>query len=267
VTATSETSLREENIRLRREAHRNLRRHRRHVAKIRQLQGKVQALEEKVAELTRRLFGRRSEKFAPEQPPGAQNPGAQRRRGQGKGRPGHGRKARPDLPKQTQLVKWPGEGPRCAQCGLPYAHNGTARSYEEIVWEVRLFKRVIRRQCYEQACSCPKPGLPVRVSAPAPARLIPRGLLSLESIVESLLRKFDLWIPLERTVREWRELGVPISAGTWCGVVQRLVPLLVALAQAIGRAAQQETQFLMDEPAGRSLSRWRAKTRTGGGYG
>jgi transposase len=71
--------------------------------------------------------------------------------------------------------------------------------------------------------------------------------LSLESIVEVLLRKFDLWMPLERTIREWRELDVPISAGTWCGVFQRLVPLLVALAEAIYRTAQEQRQFLMDE--------------------
>jgi transposase len=247
VTAPSEPSLREENIRLRREAHRCLELHRRDVAKIRRLQGMIQALKEKVAELTRRFFGPKSEKFSPEQPEGAQKARADKRRGQAKGSPGHGRKARPDLPKETQLVKWPGEEPCCAQCGLPYAHNGTACSYEEIVWEVRLFKRVIRRQCYEQVCSCPEPGLPVRVSAPAPARLIPRGLLSLESIVESLLRKFDLWIPLERTIREWRELGVPISAGTWCGVWERLVPLFTGLAEVIQSAAQQERQYLMDE--------------------
>jgi transposase len=205
----------------------------------------VQALKEKVAEVTRRWLGRRSEKFSAEQAEGTKKPRS--RRGQAKGRPGHGRKARRDLPRQIQLVKWPGEEPRCAQCGLPYAHNGTAHSYEEIVWEVRLFKRVIRRQCYEQACTCPQPGLPVRVSAPAPARLIPRGLLSLESIVESLLSKFDLSMPLERMVRQWRELGVPMSAGTWCGVWQRLVPLLTVLAEAIQSAAQQQQQYLMDE--------------------
>ncbi len=209
VTAAPETSLREENIRLRREVHRLYERHRRDVSKFRRLQGIIERLEEKIAQLTRRLFGRRSEQFSPEQPEGTQKAGNNpRRRGQGQGRPGHGRRARRDLPRQIQLVKWLGEGPCCGQCGLPYRHNGTARSYEEIVYEVRFFKRVIRRQCYEQACSCPKPGLPVRVSAPAPARLIPRGLLSLESIVESLLRKFDLWMPLERLIREWRELGV-----------------------------------------------------------
>jgi transposase len=71
--------------------------------------------------------------------------------------------------------------------------------------------------------------------------------LSLESIVEVLLRKFDLWMPLKRTIREWGELGPSISAGTWCGVFQKLVPLLVALAEAIHRATQQECQFLMDE--------------------
>lgn len=247
VTASSETSLREEVIRLRREAHRYRQLHRRDLRQISQLHKIIEALKAKVAELARRFFGRKSEKFNPEQPKGTQNTGAEGRRGQAKGRPGHGRKARPDLPRQTQLVSWPGGGPCCGQCGLPYVRNGTARSYEEIVWEVRIFKRVIRRQCYEQTCSCPKPGLPVRVSAPAPAQLIPGGLLSLESIVEVLLRKFDLWMPLERTIREWRELGVPISAGTWCGVFQKLVPLLVALAEVIESAAQKERQFLMDE--------------------
>src|ERR1051325_6928923 len=154
VTAAPETSLREENIQLRREVHRLSERHRRDVSKFRRLQRIIERLEERVAQLTRRLFGRRSEQFSPEQPKGAaKSGGSQRRRGQGKGRPGHGRSARRDLPKETQLVKWPGEGPCCAQCGLPYSHNGTARSYEEIVWEVRFFKRVIRRQCYEQACS------------------------------------------------------------------------------------------------------------------
>jgi transposase len=95
-------------------------------------------------------------------------------------------------------------------------------------------------------------------------RLIERGLLSVESIVEVLLRKFDLWIPLERMVREWRELGVPISAGTWCGVFEKLVPLLVKLAEAIQSVAQQERQFLMDETSwlvfvdveGKASHRW-----------
>ena len=247
MTASCETSLGEEVIRLRREAHRYRQLHRRDLRQISQLKKVIQALKEKVAELARRCFGRKSEKFKAEQPGRAQNTSAERKRGQAKGHPGHGRKARPDLPRQTQLLSWPGGTPCCEQCGLPYAHNGTARSYQEIVWEVRIFKRVLRRQCYQQACSCPKPGLPVRVSAPAPAQLIPGGLLSLESIVEVLLRKFDLWMPLERTIREWRELGVPISAGTWCGVFQKLVSLLVALAQAIESAAQQERQFLMDE--------------------
>lgn len=247
MTASSETSLREEVIRLRREAHRYRQLHRRDLRQISQLHKLIQALKEKVAELARRCFGRKSEKFQPEPAEGVENTGADRRRGQTKGRPGHGRKGRPDLPQQTQLVSWPGGGPCCGQCGLPYVHNGTARSYQEIVWEVRLFKRVLRRQCYQQACSCPKPGLAVRVSAPVPTQLIAGGLLSIESIVEVLLRKFDLWMPLERTIREWRELGLPISAGTWCGVFQKLVPFLAALAQAIQSAAQKERQFLMDE--------------------
>jgi len=239
--------LRQENITLRQEAHSYRELHRRALGRIEQLEAENQALKEKNGELNRRLFGRKSEKFTAQQGAGKEEAPAARGRGQAKGSRGHGRKARPGLPEQEQVVKWPGEGPRCGQCGLPYRADGTAASHQEIVVEVKAHKRVIRRQCYEQACSCPEPGLPKRVTAPAPPRLIPRGLLSVESIVEGLLRKFDLSIPLERTVREWRELGVDISPGTWCGIWQVLVLLFVALAEAIRAAAQQERQFLMDE--------------------
>jgi transposase len=239
--------LRQENILLRQQAHSYRELHRRALGRIEQLEAENQALKEKNGELNRRLFGRKSEKFTAQQVAGKEKAPASRGRGQAKGSRGHGRKARPGLPEEEQVVKWPGEGPRCGQCGLPYWADGTAASHKEIVVEVKAHKRVIRRQCYKQACSCHNPGLPKRVVAPAPARLIPRGLLSVESIVEGLLRKFDLWIPLERTVREWGELGVHIGPGTWCGIWQLLVPLFVALAEAIRVAAQQERQFLMDE--------------------
>jgi transposase len=239
--------LRHENITLRQQAHSYRALHGRALGRIQQLEAENQELKEKNGELNRRLFGRKSEKFTAQQVAGQEKAPAARGRGQAKGSRGHGRKARLELPQQTQVVKWPGAGPRCEQCGLPYRCDGTAASHQEIVVEIKAHKRVLRRQCYEQACSCPTPGLPQRVTAPAPPRLIPRGLLSLESIVESLLRKFDLWMPLERMVREWRELGVAIGPGTWCGLWQRLAPVLVALAEAIRGAAQQERQFLMDE--------------------
>lgn len=248
MTEVEEQTLREENIQLRQEAHSYRSLHARSVAKIQDLEGMISALKEKVAELTRRLFGRKSEKRGQDQAAGTLAEAKKKRsRGQAQGSRGHGRKQHANLPEQSLVVKWLGEEPVCAQCGLPYRHNGTVRSHQEIVWEVRLYKRVVRRQRYEKACSCPKPGWPEHVTAPAPPRLIPRGLLSIESMVESLLRKFDSWMPLERIVRQWRELGVKISPGTWCGIGQRLVPLLLPLAEALRTAAQQAGQWLMDE--------------------
>ena len=49
-----------------------------------------------------------------------------------------------------------------------------------------------------------------------------------------MLRKFQYFMPIPRLVAEWRELGVEISPGTWCGIFERLGPLFQPL---IGRPA------------------------------
>jgi len=252
VTEAEEQRLREENIHLRQQAQYYQSMHARAVAKVQQKEGIIAALKAKVAELMRRLFGRKSEKNTKDKAGGPSNSGDKsggkgRPRGQQAGGPGHGRKKRPKLPEQNVLVDLPGGTPVCAQCGLPYHRNGTAQSHQEIVWEVRVYKRIFQRQQYEQGCSCPKPGLPARVVAPPPPRLIPRGLLSVESIVESLLRKFNYWMPVERIAAEWGELGSPISPGTWCGIWQRLAPLFQPLSQALLEACRAGGQWLMDE--------------------
>jgi len=72
-------------------------------------------------------------------------------------------------------------------------------------------------------------------------------LLSVESIVEGLLRKFLYAMPVERLIAEWRQLGVAISPGTWCGIFQRLVPLFEPLVEALRDACRADGQWLMDE--------------------
>lgn len=238
---------REENIRLRQQANYYKSLHEQAVAKLREFEGIVAALKEKLAEMARRLFGRTSEKNKAGSSSNSTQATGKKPRGQQRGRPGHGRQKRPNLPEQKRVVDLPGGAPQCGQCGQPYDRNGTARSYVEIVWEVHLFKRLVACQQYEQACSCPQSGLPKRVVAPPPARLIERGLLSVESIVEGLLRKFLYYMPVERLVAEWRQLGVEISPGTWCGIFQRLVPLFEPLVDALREACRADRQWLMDE--------------------
>ena len=67
VTEFAEQQMRLENVRLRQEAHSYRSLHTRSVARIQELEGMISALKEKVAELTRRLFGRKSEKMGPDQ--------------------------------------------------------------------------------------------------------------------------------------------------------------------------------------------------------
>jgi transposase len=248
VAATLE-QLREENIRLRQQAHYYKSLHERAVARLRDAEAVIVALKQKLAEWARKWFGRGSEKNkaggSPPWIPSAQKP--KRARGQQPGSRGHGRQKRPGLPEEKLLVDLPQGAPLCGQCGQAYRPNGTARSYVEIVYEVRLFRRFVACQQYEQDCSCPKPGLPARVVAPPPPRLIERGLLSVESIVEGLLCKFQYFMPIQRLVAQWCELGVDISPGTWCGIFERLAPLFEPLMEALLEACRQDRRWLMDE--------------------
>jgi transposase len=258
--------LRQENIQLRQQAHYYQSQHERAQEKLRKAQEIIVLLKAKVVELLRRLFGRRSEKRKAESSSASTSTPekAKQARGQQPGRPGHGRKKHPELPVQKVVVDLPGGTPHCGQCGKPYYRNGTARSYVEIVYEVQFFRRFVACQQYEQTCSCCQPGLPARVTACPPPRLIERGMLSVESIVEGLLRKFLSYMPLQRLIAEWRELGVSISPGTWCGIFARLVPLLEPLVAALLEACRADGQWLMDETRwavfvhleGKSSSRW-----------
>ena len=243
--------LREENIRLRQQAHYYKSLHERAVVKLRNAEAMIVALKQKLAEWARKWFGRRTERNkAGSSPASASSPAAdkpRRARGQQPGSRGHGRRKRPDLPEQILLVDLPGGAPLCGQCGGAYRRNGTTRSYMEIVYEVLLFRKFVFCQQYEQGCSCPKPGLPARVVAPPPPRLIERGLLSVESIVEGLLRKFQYFNPIQRLVAEWSELDAVIPPGTWCGTFERLVPLFEPLVEALLEACRADRRWLMDE--------------------
>jgi transposase len=242
--------LRAENIRLRQQAHYYKSLHAKAVAKLERAAAIIRALKQKIAELIRQRFGRSSEKNKSGQNSSASGGAASpvsKPRGQQAGSKGHGRQKRPDLPEEKLLVDFPQGAPGCEQCGRPYRRNGTVGSYVEIVYEVRVFRRFIVCQQYEQTCNCPQPGLPQRISAPPPPRLIDRGLLSVESIVEGLLSKFRDCLPTQRLIGRWSELGAEINAGTWCGTFQEVAPLFLPLMAALLEACRTDRRWLMDE--------------------
>jgi hypothetical protein len=54
---------------------------------------------------------------------------------------------------------------------------------EEIVVEVKIQRRRHQRQRYQPICTCARVGLPARGVAPRPPQVIPKGVLSVESLV------------------------------------------------------------------------------------
>jgi transposase len=240
----SEEKLRLENIELRQQARLYQSLHERALAKQSEQAAQIQVLKAKVAELQKRLFGRKCERDFSSEAWVAKRRG-RGKRGQQRGSPGHGRKLRDTLPVEHVVVEVPAEQRICPRCGRPLEADGTVAAHEEIQWEVRLVRKGYRCQRYKQTCACA--GVPARIVAPAPARLIPKGLLSLGTIVEMLRLKFKYQMPLQRILGMGKDYGLRLSPGTVCGIWQKLEPLFNPLYLAIVEATRETGEWLMDE--------------------
>jgi transposase len=212
-----------------------------------------------VAELTHRVFGRKSEigKSKNTTPPPAKRP-----RGQQPGAPGHGRKPRRDLPVVEIELDPPADEILCACCNKPWVPCGEPETSETIEWEVRLFRCRIKRNKYRRpdGCTCAD-GRPDTVCAPAPPALIPNGLLGISFIVEALLWKFLDLVPMHRILGMAARAGMHLSAGTLCGVFKKITPLFRPLYEGIKARSRQEDLALMDE------TRWQVFTDVPGKTG
>ena len=240
----SEEKLWLENIQLRQQAHYYRDLHERDLAKQRAQAAQIEALKAKVAELQKRLFGRKGERAFSSEAWMAKRR-LHRCRGQQRGSPGHGRQRRSTLPVEDVVVEAPLAQRICPRCGLAFEPVGTQAAHEEIEWEVRLVRKRYRCQRYQRTCACA--GVPARIVAPAPARLIPKGLLSVGSIVEMLRLKYKYHLPLQRILGLAQDSGLTLSPGTICGIWQKLGPLLAPLYLAIIEATRQTGEWLMDE--------------------
>lgn len=226
-----------------------------------ELRAKLAALTVTVKELQKELFGHKSERATgvDEKTSATTSPAAsyrvaspeqretsgKRKRGQQPGERGHGRRLHPDLPSEVlegEIL----EGERCcSQCGLPYEDMGTSEEAEEIDWQVRLVRRVHRRHRYARTCQCA--GVPAIITAPPPARVIPKGMLSVGFIALLLVEKFVLGRPLQRIVLLLAMQGFRVSPGTLVGVLGRVLLLLRPLYAEIVAYNRTESHMNADE--------------------
>ena len=113
---------------------------------------------------------------------------------------------------------------------------------------MRLYRRPTKRNKYRRpdGCTCAD-GWPDIVCAPAPPALIPNGLLGISFIVQALLLKFLDLVPMHRILEMAARAGMPLSAGTLCGVFEKITPLFLPLYLAVFARSRQEDLALMDE--------------------
>jgi transposase len=214
-------------------------------AREEQLKATIKELEAKLKLRQHQLFGRKtehgtsgSEQHAPESSPS-------RKRGQQGGRPGHGRRPHPQLPVKEEFHALPAEEQCCPRCGLPYAPFPGTEDSELVEVQVNAHVRRIRRRRYQPTCSCPD--LPVIITAPGPAKLIPKGAYGDSVWIQVLLDKFLLYRPTFRLLESFTLLGLEISQGTITGGLKCIAVLFAPVYHAIVEHNQQETHLHADE--------------------
>ena len=253
-------------------------------AEIQEKDQQIEALKAKVAELVRQVFGRStgatddsrssgddatSNTTEPgssvaDDDPSSKKPDSDQPRGRGQkpGAQGHGRTRTVNLPIVEQVHEVPPDQRCCPQCGKPFQDFPGTEDSEEIEWEVILRRRVHKRRRYQATCDCKAaPGI---VTAPVPAKLIPKGKFSVSFWVRLLLEKFLFQRPLYRTRRFLLLEGLAVSAGTLTGGFKQLGELLQPIYTRIlerNRAANHwkidETRWMVFEQVeGKTGYRW-----------
>ncbi len=110
-------------------------------------------------------------------------------------RPHPGRQSLPaELPRVEKVIACPAEQCVCGQCGQPTTVIGYEESEQSEVEPAKYFVLVSKRE--KRTCRCCKGGR--IVSAPAPVRIIDKGLVSDRVVIDTVIRKYCDHLPLYR---------------------------------------------------------------------
>src|SRR5512135_791239 len=218
--------------------------HQRAVQREQLLHQENEQLHARIRFLEQQLFGRKAETPAtvdgPDRPTRSPRP-----RGQRRGKPGPKRRDYSHLPAVEQVIELPAEQQRCAGCGASFASFPGTDDTTILEVEVRAHRRVYRRRRYRPSCSCgTHPGI---VTAPPPAKVIPKSLLGVSVWVTVLLDKFLFYRPTYRMLEDLRTQGLDLSQGTLTDSLQRLLPLFEPLYDLLVEHSQQQTLWPADE--------------------
>ncbi len=207
------------------------------------LKEEVENLEVKLRYLTQQLYGRKTEQRFSSESTGVT--AAKRRRGHQHGQKGHGRRSYSHLPCRETVLSLAPDACYCSRCGLPFNPFPNTENSEEIVIDVQAYRRILRRRRYTPICACPcNPGI---ITAPLPAKLIPRSKIDLSIWVHILVEKYHYQRPLNRILGALSDFGASIPVGTVCDGLKRISPLFEPIREAIHEKSLQEKWWHADE--------------------
>jgi transposase len=228
--------LQRDNLELRQQAGYWQSMHARAIQRWNVVQQELELLRGEIRQLKADLFGRKSEKQSSKDRSNhledAEETASQpkRPRGQQPHRPAPQRRDYSHLPVRFQKIELPPEQCHCPDCGRPLKRRSDTEEATQIEIEVIVYRRVWQRCRYETTCAC---GGKRRVlTAPLPAKVIPKGLYGTSLGVEILVDKFYGQQPVERLLEQWRLHGLDLAAGTVTDGLQRLEPLFTPVYEA-----------------------------------
>jgi transposase len=160
-------------------------------------------------------------------------------------RPHSGRQSLPaELPRVEKVIAGTAEQCVCSRCGQTTRVIGYEESEQLEVEPAKYFVLVTKRE--KRTCTCCK-GARI-VSAPLPARIIEKGLVSDRVVIDTIIRKYCDHLPLYRqSVILDRESGVDISRATLDGWVMQVGEMLKPLVVVMGRELVQGSYLQADE--------------------
>lgn len=155
-----------------------------------------------------------------------------------------GRQTLPDhLKRIERVIPCSPQHSRCSHCGEATEVIGYEQSEQLDVEPATYFVLVTKRE--KRGCRCCQRGV---VTAPAPTRIIDKGLVSDRVVVDTVIGKYCDHLPLYRqSVMLERETGLEISRATLDGWVMSVGQLLIPLVDVIRGELLRDGYIQADE--------------------
>lgn len=240
------------------------------LATVADLRKAVAAQQHRIDDLTRRLYGKRSERVAGDNPvPGEVPPAAPPADPPPRRRRGHGRRPLPaHLPRERVEFDLSAAEKACPCCGRTRVRIGAETSEQLDYRPASLF--VVERVRHTYACpSCSRTAdpadepTPTIATAPLPPQPIDKGLPGPGLLAHVVVSKFADHQPLYRQAGILARHGVDISPSTLGGWVAAAADLLKPLVERMAELVRQSRVIQTDDTPVPVLNPGSRRTKTG----